>query len=159
MSSSNQPGAIRRDQIPLGRSHGQFSGRVVAQEFEGNNITVNRIGRRSDVTQAAGDGSDAVTCNGRHGVVTLNNGANLTTAALGSETFVMSNPFVTADSCVLLSVEYDGDPATEGQPVVSIASIADGALSVMFTNVDATNALDGIVKVHYMVQGDSIPVA
>jgi hypothetical protein len=88
--------------------------------------------------------SNPVTLNTHNGTIET---VALTTAATGQETFTFNNSNLTTGSTVLLTIEYSGI----GFPVASFNTLAAGSLVLVITNVDATNALNIEVIVHFMI--------
>jgi hypothetical protein len=87
-----------------------------------------------------------VTVNALNGVITT---VSSTLAADGKVSFVVTNPNVLAGSKILVSLEYD-ESAT-GIPVVGVADIAAGSFKVVLSNAAGTDALNNVVKVHYLI--------
>lgn len=88
----------------------------------------------------------AVTVNANNGVVTT---VSSTLAANAKTSFTVNNSEVVAGSKILVSVEYD--EAATGIPVVGIADIATGSFKVVLSNAAGTDALNGVVKIHFIV--------
>jgi hypothetical protein len=88
--------------------------------------------------------SNPVTLNTHNGTIET---VALTTAATGQETFTLNNSNLTTGSTVLLTIEYSGT----GFPVASFNTLAAGSLVLVITNVDAINALNNEVIVHFMI--------
>ena len=88
--------------------------------------------------------SNPVTLNTHNGTIET---VALTTAATGQETFTFNNSNLTTGSTVLLTIEYNGT----GFPVASFNTLAAGSLVLVITNVDAINALNNEVIVHFMI--------
>ena len=88
--------------------------------------------------------SNPVTLNARNGVVET---VSLTTAATGQEMFTFNNSNLTVNSTVLLTIEYGGT----GFPVVSFDALLAGSLKLIISNVDAINALNDSVRIHFMI--------
>jgi hypothetical protein len=88
--------------------------------------------------------SNPVTLDSRNGVIET---VALTTAATGQELFTFNNSNLTANSTVLLTIEYSGS----GFPVASFDALTAGALKVIISNVDTLNALDAAVRIHFMI--------
>lgn len=75
-----------------------------------------------------------------------------TTTAAGSSTFTVTNTAVTATSIVSAFIQnYAGTYATNGFPVVSVNNVTSGAFNIVISNVHATNALNGILKIGFVV--------
>jgi hypothetical protein len=88
--------------------------------------------------------TNPVTLNSRNGVIET---VTLATAATGQELFTFNNSNLTANSTVLLTIEYSGS----GFPVASFDALTAGALKVIISNVDTLNALDAAVRIHFMI--------
>jgi hypothetical protein len=88
--------------------------------------------------------TNPVTLNSRNGVIQT---VALTTAATGQEIFTFNNSNLTANSTVLLTVQYTGSAF----PVVSFDTLAAGSLKLIISNVDTLNALDAAVLIHFMI--------
>jgi hypothetical protein len=88
--------------------------------------------------------SNPVTLNSRNGVIET---VALITAATGQESFVFNNTNLTANSTVLLTVEY----FNAGFPVVSFGNLSNGSLTLVISNVDTLNALNGAVRIHFVI--------
>jgi hypothetical protein len=87
-----------------------------------------------------------VTVNALNGVITT---VSSTLAANARTSFTVTNPNVLAGSKILVSVEYD-ETAT-GIPVVGVSDIAAGSFKVVLSNAAGTDALNNVVKVHYLI--------
>jgi hypothetical protein len=98
---------------------------------------------KGTVTQAIVS-SNPVTLNSRNGVVET---VALTTAATGQESFTFNNTNITTNSTVLLTLEY----FDAGFPVVSFGGLSTGSLKLVISNVDTINALNGVVRIHFMI--------
>jgi hypothetical protein len=87
-----------------------------------------------------------VTVNALNGVITT---VSSTLAANTKASFIVTNSNVLAGSKVLVSVEYD--EAATGIPVVGVADIAAGSFKVVLSNGAGVDALNNVVKVHYLI--------
>ena len=87
-----------------------------------------------------------VTVNALNGVITT---VSSTLAANTKASFIVTNPNVLAGSKLLVSVEYD--EAATGIPVVGVADIAAGSFKVVLSNGAGVDALNNVVKVHYLI--------
>ena len=87
-----------------------------------------------------------VTVNALNGVITT---VSSTLAADTKASFIVTNPNVLAGSKLLVSVEYD--EAATGIPVVGVADIAAGSFKVVLSNGAGVDALNNVVKVHYLI--------
>ena len=88
--------------------------------------------------------SNPVTLNSRNGIIRT---VTLATAATGQELFTFNNSNITADSTVLLTIEYTGS----GFPVASFDALSAGSLKLIISNVDTLNALNDSVRIHFMI--------
>ena len=87
-----------------------------------------------------------VTVNALNGVITT---VSSTLAANTKASFIVTNSNVLAGSKLLVSVEYD--EAATGIPVVGVADIATGSFKVVLSNGAGVDALNNVVKVHYLI--------
>lgn len=102
---------------------------------------------KGSITQT-GSLTEGVTINEPAGqIVTV----TATTAADSTESFVVTNSAVSSTSVVLVSLLYGGAHNSDGVPVVSVNNVSDGAFTVNITNAHPSNALSGIIKVHFLV--------
>jgi hypothetical protein len=100
---------------------------------------------KSSVTQLTSI-TTGVTLNASAGVITT---VSSTLAADTSATFTITNSNVQASSLVLANVvNYSG---TQGAPVLRVQNVTGGAFSVVLRNVDDTDALNGIMKIAFIV--------
>lgn len=88
----------------------------------------------------------AVTVDALNGVITT---VSSTLAANARTSFTVNNSLVTTASRILVSVEYD--EAATGIPVVGVADIAAGSFKVVLSNGAGVDALNNIVKVHFLI--------
>lgn len=88
----------------------------------------------------------AVTVNALNGVITT---VSSTLAANAKTFFTVNNDQVVAGSRILVSVQYD--EAATGIPVVGVSDIAAGSFKVVLSNGAGVDALNNIVKVHYLI--------
>jgi hypothetical protein len=87
-----------------------------------------------------------VTVNALNGVITT---VSSTLAADTKASFIVTNSNVLAGSKILVSVEYD--EAATGIPVVGVADITAGSFKVVLSNGAGVDALNNVVKVHYLI--------
>jgi len=87
-----------------------------------------------------------VTVNALNGIITT---VSSTLAANARTSFTVTNPNVLAGSKILVSVQYD--EAATGIPVVGVSDIAAGSFKVVLSNGAGTDALNNVVKVHYLI--------
>lgn len=91
-----------------------------------------------------------VTINGASGVITTQTATTATRTAEAG--FVVTNNAVLAGSAVIARVvAYSGTYATNGQPDVDVTAVAAGQFTCRVINRDATNALNGTMKIHFHV--------
>lgn len=88
----------------------------------------------------------AATCHGFGGTVTTE---SLSTAALTDSTYTITNNKVLAESIV--DVQLGGGTNSAGSPVVLTVTPAAGSFVVAFRNAHATNALNGTLKINFVV--------
>jgi hypothetical protein len=99
----------------------------------------------ANVTQATSI-TTGVTVNALNGIITT---VSSTLAANGRTSFTVTNPNVVAGSKILVSVQYD--EAATGIPVVGVSDIAAGSFKVVLSNGAGVDALNNVVKVHYLI--------
>jgi hypothetical protein len=88
----------------------------------------------------------AVTVEALNGIITT---VSSTLAANARTSFTVNNALVTATSRILVSVQYD--EAATGIPVVGVSDIAAGSFKVVLSNGAGTDALNAVVKVHFLI--------
>ncbi len=88
----------------------------------------------------------AATLNTMCGVVTTE---GLTTAAAAEQTYTITNSLVTASDIVIAMIG-NGTNTTLGAAVVSVTP-GSGSFTVSFTNVHAASALNGTLKISFVV--------
>ena len=88
----------------------------------------------------------AATINGQTGVITTE---ALTTAAAATYTFTLTNASIAAGSIVLVTVSKG--TATTGEPVVQFVTPAAGSAVILIRNVAAAAALNGTIKIGFLV--------
>ena len=88
----------------------------------------------------------AATLNSDRGTVTSE---ALTTAAAGAYTLTVTNSTVLATSVVVASV--DNGTNTQGIPTVGVVTPSAGSLVIKVNNLHASQALNGTLKVRYLV--------
>lgn len=94
-------------------------------------------------------GVSAITANGGCGLLTF---TGVTTAAVTSATATVTNSAATTSSLINVDVNgYSGTWVTNGIPIVSVDSSANGSFVLRVTNVHATNALNGTLKVYFSI--------
>ena len=90
--------------------------------------------------------TNAVTVNALNGIITT---VSSTLAGATTTFFTVNNSDVLATSRILLTLEYD--EAATGIPVVRVADIAAGSFKVVITNAAAAAALNGALRVHFLI--------
>lgn len=90
--------------------------------------------------------TNAVTVNALNGVITT---VSSTLAGATTTFFTVNNSDVLATSRILLTLEYD--EAATGIPVVRVADIVAGSFKVVITNAAAAAALNGALRVHFLI--------
>jgi hypothetical protein len=102
----------------------------------------------SAVTQATST-TTGVTLSTNAGTITC---VSSTLAAVTTESFTVTNTLVASTSNVIACVEnYSGTMVTNGIPYVTVATVGSGSFILRVTNVHASNALSGIVKIAFIV--------
>jgi len=90
-----------------------------------------------------------VTINGSAGVITT---VTATTAAVDTSTFAVTNSVVLPSSVVLATItDYSVDYFTNGNPVIDIDTIAAGSFNINIRNLHATNPLNGVLQISFLV--------
>lgn len=97
-------------------------------------------------TKAATATAGAATLSNHSGKITSE---ALTTAAGAAYTLTITNTKIAASDVVLASVAYG--TATTGVPVVTRVTPGAGSVVVVVRNVDAAAALNGTIKVSFVV--------
>lgn len=90
--------------------------------------------------------TNAVTVNALNGIITT---VSSTLAGATTTFFTVNNSDVLATSRILLTLEYD--EAATGIPVVRVADIVAGSFKVVITNAAAAAALNGALRVHFLI--------
>jgi hypothetical protein len=91
-----------------------------------------------------------ITADGLRGVLTF----TTTLAAGSSATATVFNIYVFSSSTVLVNlVEYTGTPFTNGLPRIWVSNVSNGQFTLVLINEHATNALNGTIKVGFLVVG------
>lgn len=117
---------------------------VTVPDALGNSNLV--LSTQSTVTQATSI-STAVTLNASSGNITTVSVSTAASTAVG--TFTLNNSFITTSSVVLASVS--GGSYTTGSPVVVAGAVAAGSVTFTLSNISTTAALNGTVKVSFLV--------
>lgn len=94
-------------------------------------------------------GASPQTCNALRGTVTT---GTLTTAAVTNAAYTINNSTVTTSSIVMCKdLAYSGTLVTNGEPVIMSCVPGAGTITVNITNVHATAAMNGTVKIGFIV--------
>ena len=101
--------------------------------------------KKGSVTQITSP-TTAVTANASAGVITT---VSETLAAGASVLFTVNDSFVLATSVVSLTL--DDSAITTGVAVVRLAGVTAGSFVIKVTNTHATQALNNVLKIHYVV--------
>ncbi len=100
---------------------------------------------KSNVTQGVNI-TTAVSTTASTGVITT---VSASTGANSTSSFNVSNPHVAAGSTVFLTINnYAGN---QGLPVVRAQGVTNGQFTVVLSNHHDVNALNGVVKIAYLV--------
>jgi len=103
------------------------------------NVTKATVGQLTNI-------STAVSINASAGIIST---VSTTLTTNGTALFAVSNSHVEPESVVLANiVNYSGN---QGAPSVRVQSITQGSFSVSLRNGSWTDALNGVVKVGYLV--------
>ena len=103
----------------------------------------------TEVDVVAGTGTStagAATVGTQSGVITTE---ALVTAAGSTYTFTLTNSLINANSVVLVTVGKG--TATAGEPVVQFVTPAAGSAVILIRNNAAAAALNGTIKIGYLV--------
>lgn len=90
--------------------------------------------------------SGAVTLNAYAGTITTE---SLSTAAGGTQSYVITNSKIKADSVVAITVGNGSNSA--GSPVITTVTPANGSVTVVVQNIHASAALNGTLKLNFVV--------
>ena len=102
----------------------------------------------SSVTQLTSI-TTGVTLSNTSGIITT---VSATTAAASASIFTVTNTLVTSASRITVNInDYAGTFATNGLPVVCVDNITSGSFDIVITNMHASNALSGILKIAFVV--------
>ncbi len=116
-------------------------GSVFAQHLSTNTILIDK----GTVTQLTSI-STGVTINSNAGVITT---VSSSLAAGGTASFTVSHSDVNTASVVVANISnYSG---TTGIPIVRINAISNGSFDIKITNAAATDPLNGIIKISFIV--------
>lgn len=121
------------------------------QDWGGNDFVLRGIRPGYDApgvasTKTATAVSNAATLNKMAGKITTE---ALTTAAAATYTLTLTNNEIAAADQVYVSVAYG--TATAGAPVVQLVTPAAGSVVIILKNVHASSALDGTLKISFLV--------
>lgn len=101
-------------------------------------------------TKTASATGGAATLNKDAGVITSE---SLTTAAGASYTLTLTNSSVAAGDQVFASVQYGS--ATAGTPCITRVTPGSGSVVIVVQNIHASAALDGTIKISFLVVKNS----
>jgi hypothetical protein len=102
----------------------------------------------STVTQATSV-TTAVTINAVSGIITT---FSQSAAAEVTVAFTVNNSDVAAtDKVIACITNYAGTFGTNGIPVISVGTVADGSFVVRVSNTHSANALSGAIKISFVV--------
>lgn len=118
---------------------------LVDKYFGGANLRQINVSPKSSVTQLTNLGT-AVTNDSPCGFITT---VNTTLATQGSTSFTCSNSCVSTSKMVLANIQ--GYTGTGGSPSVYIQNVANGRFTINVQNRDLVNALNGTIKIGYLV--------
>lgn len=93
--------------------------------------------------------STGVTINTASGVITT---FSQSAAANTTASFTVTNSAVKSTDKILVSLNsYAGTYGTNGIPVVSVGTVANGSFVIRVSNAHATNALSGAVEISFVI--------
>ncbi len=119
---------------------------VRASDF---NPVADYLNARASGNTVTGTAGNSATINSSVGELTT---ATLTTASGSTQAITITNSNVVAASVVLVQVAaYSGTLATNGYPIVTKVVPAAGSFVVSITNTHGSNALNGTVKLRFLV--------
>lgn len=102
-------------------------------------------GTITQITNATQD----VTVNQPSGMITT---FNETLAANGAISFTVNNTFSLVASQIHVNVNsYSGTYGTNGLPTINVSNILNGKFSITVINAHATNALNGVLKIAFLI--------
>jgi len=144
LSSKKQAGLLQIGNNVFINSNGSISN-------GGNSLTVSQdalVLPHSVITQEP-DIDSSVSVSGSAGIITT---VSSSLAALGVQTFTVSNSSVSPESVIVVStVSYTGTYGTDGIPVVSVSSIVQGGFEINIVNAHATAPLDGSLSISFII--------
>ena len=119
--------------------------KLLNQSFGSVNLTQINVSPKVSVTQGTNLGT-TVTINSPSGWI---NTGTTTLATQGSTTFTCSNNCVNTSKMVIATIQ--GYTGTVGSPAVYVKSVANGNFTLTVQNRDQTNALNGSIKIGYVL--------
>lgn len=142
---------VNEDIIPLGaylgpikRGDSYLTYGMTIQNFANAISGFLPVNNTGFVTQTGSSGNQ-VTLNTLSGIITT---VSLTNAANTSITFQLFNSNITTNSVFLASINYDA--GLLGTPVVRTET-ANGVTKITITNVNPTQALNNVAKIHFTI--------
>lgn len=108
--------------------------------------TLNKINVSKSTVSQSTSITSGVTLDTQSGIITS---VTSTLATFGNASFTVTNNSVSTDSLVLGNiVNYSG---SNGIPTARIQAITSGSFTVTLSNASGTSALNGTVKIGYLV--------
>jgi hypothetical protein len=142
---------VNEDIIPLGaylgpikRGDSYLTYGMTIQDFANAISGFLPVNNTGFVTQT-GSSVNQVTLNTLSGIITT---VSLTNVANTSITFQLFNSNITTNSVFLASIDYDA--GLSGTPVVRTAT-GNGVTKITITNVNPTQALNNVSKIHFTI--------
>lgn len=136
----------RQEQLKLGPGNNLF---VRSSDF---NPIIDFINSILGETSASADNiatGNSVTINKQSGTITT---GTLTTAAGATQAVTLTNSLITASSNVLAYIQdYSGTLFTNGVPLILKTLPASGSVVITLGNTHAANALNGTVKIKFII--------
>lgn len=92
------------------------------------------------------DANDAVTLNRQSGIITTK---SLTTAVNAEYSFTLTNSLIVSTSKVFCEIRTGS--LSQGTPIIRAANPGTGSATIVFRNIDPTNAINGTVIFSYVI--------
>jgi len=89
---------------------------------------------------------DAITLNRQRGILTTK---SLTTAVNAEYNLTLTNSLITTTSTVLAFIQTGS--LSQGTPIIRAANPSSGSVAIVFRNIDPTNAINGNIKITFVV--------
>lgn len=122
-----------------------------------------RFANREMLAAAGLEITEPATATAAAGAATLNQGAGfvtseaLTTAAGSTYSLTLTNSFIDVNTMIHATVQLGS--STQGTPCVTTCIQAAGSATINVKNIDATNALNGTIKIgFFLVRKGSAPL-